>query len=162
MYSCPVYDHFYVKRCNKCQRFHHYKNECKAVKPSCGKCAGEHETDKCETCDKENFVPVCVNCKRDKHKFGHSHTATSRLTVRRFPRRAALRSHLRSVDRFPSRTASWSPQPPTAKIFLKSSAGKELTSSQNLSAHKSAPRKSKLKNQKILKSSVYDSCCAVS
>ena len=77
MYSCPVYDHFYVKRCNKCQRFHHYKNECKA-KPCCGKCAGEHETEKCDSCDKDNFVPVCVNCKRERQLFGHSHPATSR------------------------------------------------------------------------------------
>ena len=100
MYSCPVYDHFYVKRCNKCQRFHHYQNECKSVKPSCGKCAGDHETEKCDECTKDGFVPVCANCKRDKNKFGHSHTAISRECFSYIAAQDALR---KSINHYASK-----------------------------------------------------------
>ena len=78
MYSCNVYDHFYVKRCNNCQKYHHYHDKCKASKPTCAKCAGDHSTKDCHTCNNEDFVPTCINCKHEKSTFSHTHEATSR------------------------------------------------------------------------------------
>ena len=56
--SCPVYDRFYVKRCNNCQGYHHYQKECKrdAV---CGKCAERHAT---RNCNEDPAVFKCINC----------------------------------------------------------------------------------------------------
>ena len=77
MYSCSVYDQFYIKRCNNCQKFHHYKDKCKSVTPTCAKCAGQHSTEQCDKCDDDDFVPTCVNCCNDKSSFAHTHEATS-------------------------------------------------------------------------------------
>ena len=77
MYSCNVYDHFYVKRCNNCQKYHHYQDKCKAERPNCAKCAGEHRTADCTRCQSANFVPTCINCKHEKTSFTHTHEATS-------------------------------------------------------------------------------------
>ena len=55
--SCPVYDRFFVKRCNRCQSFHHFHKECK--KPEvCAYCAGAHDTRKC----KNDTGLKCINC----------------------------------------------------------------------------------------------------
>ena len=55
--SCEVTDHFYIRRCLKCQLFHHKKADCKANDPVCGKCADKHETETCRT-----FNSKCSNC----------------------------------------------------------------------------------------------------
>ena len=56
--SCPVYDRFYVKRCNNCQTFHHFHKDC--LKPQvCANCSGHHDTRKC---NKENGDYKCINC----------------------------------------------------------------------------------------------------
>jgi len=79
-YSCPVFDHFHVKRCNYCQKFHHYSGEdCKASSPTCGYCAGSHKSDNCNHKDKHGFIPCCVNCKNSpQNTRQHSHTAFDR------------------------------------------------------------------------------------
>jgi hypothetical protein len=58
---CTVYDHFHVKRCDKCQGFNHYKDKC-GNDPICGRCAGPHDT---EGCNIEHFK--CVNCAKNNH-----------------------------------------------------------------------------------------------
>ena len=44
--SCKVYDHFPVKRCNKCQKFGRFHANCNA-NHTCVHCAGEHPSDQC-------------------------------------------------------------------------------------------------------------------
>ena len=56
--SCPVYDRFFVKRCNRCQAFHHYHKECRKNEV-CAKCAGRHDTRKC-TLSTDDYK--CINC----------------------------------------------------------------------------------------------------
>ena len=56
--SCPVYDRFYIKRCNRCQGLHHYQKECKRNE-ICGKCSENHDTRNCSK--GENFFK-CINC----------------------------------------------------------------------------------------------------
>ena len=77
MYSCNVYDHFYVKRCNNCQKYHHYLEKCKAPKPTCAKCAENHKTTDCTNCNANNFVPTCMNCKNERSSHSHTHEATA-------------------------------------------------------------------------------------
>ena len=56
--SCPVYDRFYVKRCNNCQSYHHFHKDCR--KPQvCAHCAEHHDTRKC---NKEDGNYKCINC----------------------------------------------------------------------------------------------------
>ena len=55
--SCPVFDRFFVRRCNRCQGLNHWKDDCCAENPICGTCAGEHET---KNCTSESIK--CVNC----------------------------------------------------------------------------------------------------
>ena len=61
--SCPVFDEFFIKRCNKCQKFYHYKDECKADKIVCGNCSGEHDIKDCRT-----DVSKCYNCVQALHQ----------------------------------------------------------------------------------------------
>jgi hypothetical protein len=79
-YSCPVFDHFHVKRCNYCQGFHHYAgDDCKASSPTCGYCAGRHESDNCTHKGKNGFIPCCFNCRNSQQNTRqHSHTAFDR------------------------------------------------------------------------------------
>ena len=56
--SCPVYDRFFVKRCNRCQSFHHYHKECKKSEV-CAKCAGRHDT---RSCTLSTGSYKCINC----------------------------------------------------------------------------------------------------
>ena len=71
--SYPVFDHFHVKRCNRCQRLNHYKLECKANTPTCGYCSDTHESTKCPHLEERGFYPNCVNCKNN-HKTSSMHT----------------------------------------------------------------------------------------
>ena len=79
-YSCRVYDHFHIKRCNKCQQFGHYEAKCNNT-GICGICAGNHETKNCEHRTNQSFKDViCINCKKSpkvKDANMHSHTAFS-------------------------------------------------------------------------------------
>ena len=74
--SVRVYDRFYVKRCNKCNKFGHYKDNCTETS-SCGICGVEgHESEICNhKTDTSRFS--CINCKR--LNLTHTgHNATSR------------------------------------------------------------------------------------
>ena len=74
---CRVFDNFFVKRCNKCQKFGHYKDECSASKFTCGLCSGNHETNQCTNANNEHFVPTCTNCmKHQNNTSQHSHSAS--------------------------------------------------------------------------------------
>ena len=58
-----VLDRFYIKRCNKCQSYHHYENVCnKHV--ICGYCTSQEHVSK--DCPKKNSSPKkehsCYNC----------------------------------------------------------------------------------------------------
>ena len=78
-FSCKVFDHFHVKRCNNCQKFNHYSAECKSNSPVCGHCSENHHSDNCPTKETEGFLKCCTNCKNgrsDSEK--HSHTAFDR------------------------------------------------------------------------------------
>ena len=56
--SCPVYDRFFVKRCNNCQNFHHFHKECKKD-PVCARCGQRHDT---RRCTKDDGHYKCINC----------------------------------------------------------------------------------------------------
>ena len=74
--SVRVYDRFYVKRCNKCNKFGHYKDKCQES-PSCGICGAEdHESETCGHKDDPSRFR-CVNCKRVNQQHT-GHNATSR------------------------------------------------------------------------------------
>ena len=70
--SCPVFDRFFIKRCNVCQEFHHFQNDnggCKKAKV-CALCTGNHDTRECHT-DEEYYK--CANCvKGGKDEFSHA------------------------------------------------------------------------------------------
>ena len=75
--SCPVYDDFFVKRCNRCQQFGHWKDDCNADTPVvCGKCSGHHETKDC-TVD----VIKCNNCVHAKHNDTNHETSYNKCVV---------------------------------------------------------------------------------
>ena len=58
-----VVDRFYVKRCNRCQKFGHYEKDCKNDE-CCGYCTGKHSTGKCKEVEaKDHANHKCVNCK---------------------------------------------------------------------------------------------------
>ena len=76
--SCKVYDHFYVKRCNHCQKYNHYRSECKARQPTCGHCSDNHESDSCPHKHLQDFFPCCPNCKSGKDNTKHTHSAFDR------------------------------------------------------------------------------------
>ena len=61
--SCPVFDRFFIKRCNRCQGFHHFQKDsggCKRVEV-CALCAGNHDTRQCQV---EENMYKCTNCVR--------------------------------------------------------------------------------------------------
>ena len=70
--SCPVYDRFFVKRCARCQSFHHFINDdggCKKAQV-CALCTGNHDTRTCRT-DEDQYK--CVNCfNSNKDEFSHA------------------------------------------------------------------------------------------
>ena len=62
--SCKVYDHFFVKRCNYCQKFGHFVGDCSAETPTCGICCShEHQSKDCNSSGPE----TCSNCKSSKN-----------------------------------------------------------------------------------------------
>ena len=64
--SCAVYDDFFIRRCNRCQSFNHWKDNCPADIPVvCGRCGENHDTKTCKS-----DVIKCCNCIRA----GHSET----------------------------------------------------------------------------------------
>lgn len=71
--SCRVFDRFFVKRCNKCQSFGHYKDQCKGH-AVCGYCAESHCSEDCPIKDsKDCSLLKCHNCKENGLDYiGHS------------------------------------------------------------------------------------------
>ena len=62
--SCAVFDNFFVKRCNRCQRYNHWKDKCSEDTPVvCGKCSGNHDT---TSCDSDTLK--CYNCVQAKYE----------------------------------------------------------------------------------------------
>ena len=60
---CRVYDRFYVKRCNNCQQFRHYKDNCQN-QTVCGHCSGHHKSESCSLKECTDFSKLkCTNCK---------------------------------------------------------------------------------------------------
>ena len=79
LYRCKIYDHFYVKRGNKCQKFGHYKAECISPESVCSECSGNHDSLQCPEKSKVSFHPSCVNCKKSKdNSEQHTHSAADR------------------------------------------------------------------------------------
>ena len=69
-----VVDRFYVKRCNKCQKFGHYEKDCQN-EMCCGYCCShEHMSKDCKTVQPSDHKShACINCKDTKRKEkGHS------------------------------------------------------------------------------------------
>ena len=68
-----VVDRFYVKRCNRCQKFGHYQDNC-TEDNVCGYCCGKHPSHECNKVTDGHFKNYkCINCKRDDKKCtGHS------------------------------------------------------------------------------------------
>ena len=68
-----VVDRFFVKRCNKCQKFGHYEKDCHEH-ACCGYCKGNHLSKDCmdvQEGDSANYK--CINCDRGgKESTGHS------------------------------------------------------------------------------------------
>ena len=58
--SCSVYDDFFIRRCNRCQAFNHWKDDCPKDTPViCGRCGENHDTKTCKS-----SVLKCCNCTR--------------------------------------------------------------------------------------------------
>ena len=69
-----VIDRFYIKRCNKCQKFGHYEKDCQN-EARCGYCCGSHLSTTCtENAEKIKDLFKCVNCK-DNGKNPEKHSA---------------------------------------------------------------------------------------
>ena len=59
---CKIYDRFHIKRCNNCQHFGHYMNDCPTPEDhACGKCGADHNTYDCNS-----LTPKCINCVRSE------------------------------------------------------------------------------------------------
>ena len=70
--SYRVVDRFYIKRCNKCQKFGHYENDCQ-YETCCGYCRQDHLSAECEMKDAHHDHHKCINCQEDgKDPNGHS------------------------------------------------------------------------------------------
>ena len=46
--ALKVVDRFYIIRCNKCQKFGHYEQDCSSRKGCCGFCTQEHKSEDCD------------------------------------------------------------------------------------------------------------------
>ena len=68
-----VVDRFYIKRCNKCQKFGHYEKDC-SNGVCCGYCHGEHRSTECKEVRPGDFEHYkCINCQQNgKPSEGHS------------------------------------------------------------------------------------------
>lgn len=73
--SCPVYDRFFVKRCNQCQGLGHFHKDNGGCKNDqvCGKCSEKHDTRNCHV-DEDRYR--CINCVKAEHD-EVSHAANS-------------------------------------------------------------------------------------
>ena len=71
--SCRVYDRFFVKRCNKCQEFGHYKENCTKA-DVCGYCSEDHPSEECTLKNETDLTLLkCANCKvKNLECSGHS------------------------------------------------------------------------------------------
>ena len=71
--SCRVFDRFFIKRCNKCQGFGHYKGNC-PNQEVCGYCGEGHSSEGCPLKETDDFCNMkCINCKRNNlSESGHS------------------------------------------------------------------------------------------
>lgn len=70
--SCPVFDRFFIKRCNRCQGLGHFHKDDGGCKKNqvCALCTGNHDTRSCHT-DEEYHQ--CTNCiKADKDNVSHA------------------------------------------------------------------------------------------
>ena len=77
-YSCKVYDHFHIKRCNICQKYNHYADNCPTKQaPVCSYCAENHKSDDCSNRTATPFIPTCVNCKLSKDQCNTAHESSS-------------------------------------------------------------------------------------
>ena len=95
-YSCRVYDQFHVKRCNNCQKFGHYKEDCTATSPICGHCSQDHHSDSCPEKSKEKFVPCCTNCANSSNDSSkHTHTTFDRSCPAYISEQSSLRKSIR-------------------------------------------------------------------
>lgn len=57
-----VKDRFYVKRCNKCQKYHHYENACQNSQ-CCGYCrSAQHRSRDCPSKNSPPSGHICCNC----------------------------------------------------------------------------------------------------
>ena len=83
-HSCRVNEYSHVMRCFSCHRYGHKASDCRDAKsggpgPSCGQCAGTHDTKNCTTPE----AVLCVNCDRHnkapgvKQQFPTDHTVFS-------------------------------------------------------------------------------------
>ena len=71
--SCRVFDRFYVKRCNHCQQYGHYKDNCENI-VRCGYCGEGHSSESCTHKGTTDFAKLnCINCKKN----GLAHTGHS-------------------------------------------------------------------------------------
>ena len=76
--SCKIYDRYHVKRCNNCQRFGHYMNECPTPDVrTCGKCCSNHHS----TRDCTSTESVCINCVRESRECTTHHTSDYKCPV---------------------------------------------------------------------------------
>jgi len=72
-----VTNHVHIPQCQKCQKFGHRAYgpyACRAVKPVCGLCCGDHLTDECKgyvpyggSQQAEQVKKRCANCKSESH-----------------------------------------------------------------------------------------------
>ena len=72
--SCRIYDRFYVKRCNNCQEYGHFKDSCEKP-PCCAYCSGPHSSDQCSIKNDDKSLLKCVNCKKENPDLCSGHTA---------------------------------------------------------------------------------------
>jgi hypothetical protein len=71
--SCPVFDRFFIKRCNRCQSYHHFQNDnggCKNDKV-CALCTGNHDTRSCQTDENMYKCANCLKTNKEDH-MGHA------------------------------------------------------------------------------------------
>ena len=73
---CKVYDRFHIKRCNKCQGYGHFKDEC-TESSCCAYCTGGHDSQECHLKDGLAAQHSCVNCKKAGKDNFTGHTAFS-------------------------------------------------------------------------------------
>ena len=69
-----IVDRFYIKRCNKCQKFGHYQDNCTSDKIRCVFCCSDsHCSSSCPIKNQDTSNFSCPNCKDANKDFsGHS------------------------------------------------------------------------------------------